>query len=216
MQLPFLKSIIFISFEYCNWPPCCSSMSKGISGGQAKRVNIGIALVTNPRVLFLGGRCTAWVGSAQPGWPHACTWLGRAAQTPPARAPAMAPPRQARHGGQPPLTSCAACLASCARLPAGGAVCSCCCAACPGEAFDLLPPNVSMPAPHPLGPLPALQTSPPVALTPTPPTRCALSPVPAALPPAAARGCGPAGQHLRFACTGRSADRPGLCLSQTP
>lgn len=30
-----------------------SSMTKGISGGQAKRVNIGIALVTNPRVLFL-------------------------------------------------------------------------------------------------------------------------------------------------------------------
>ena len=31
-----------------------SPLSKGISGGQAKRVNIGIALVTNPRVLFLG------------------------------------------------------------------------------------------------------------------------------------------------------------------
>ena len=29
-------------------------MNKGISGGQSKRVNIGIALVTNPRVLFLG------------------------------------------------------------------------------------------------------------------------------------------------------------------
>ena len=28
-------------------------MSKGISGGQAKRTNIGIALITNPRVLFL-------------------------------------------------------------------------------------------------------------------------------------------------------------------
>lgn len=32
-----------------------SPMARGISGGQAKRVNIGIALVTNPRVLFLGG-----------------------------------------------------------------------------------------------------------------------------------------------------------------
>lgn len=30
-----------------------SSMARGISGGQAKRVNIGIALVANPRVLFL-------------------------------------------------------------------------------------------------------------------------------------------------------------------
>jgi ABC-type multidrug transport system ATPase subunit len=30
-----------------------SSLSKGISGGQAKRTNIGIAMVTNPRVLML-------------------------------------------------------------------------------------------------------------------------------------------------------------------
>jgi len=30
-----------------------SSLSRGISGGQAKRVNIGISLVTQPRVLFL-------------------------------------------------------------------------------------------------------------------------------------------------------------------
>ena len=28
-------------------------LERGISGGQSKRVNIGIALVTNPRVLFL-------------------------------------------------------------------------------------------------------------------------------------------------------------------
>ncbi len=30
-----------------------SASVKGISGGQAKRTNIGIALITNPRVLFL-------------------------------------------------------------------------------------------------------------------------------------------------------------------
>lgn len=30
-----------------------SPLARGISGGQAKRVNIGIALITNPRVLFL-------------------------------------------------------------------------------------------------------------------------------------------------------------------
>ena len=30
-----------------------SQLSKGVSGGQAKRTNIGIALITNPRVLFL-------------------------------------------------------------------------------------------------------------------------------------------------------------------
>jgi ABC-type multidrug transport system ATPase subunit len=28
-------------------------LEKGISGGQAKRVNIGISLITSPRVLFL-------------------------------------------------------------------------------------------------------------------------------------------------------------------
>jgi ABC-type lipoprotein export system ATPase subunit len=31
-----------------------SALQKGISGGQSKRTNIGIALVTSPRVLFLG------------------------------------------------------------------------------------------------------------------------------------------------------------------
>lgn len=30
-----------------------NAMVKGISGGQAKRTNIGIALITSPRVLFL-------------------------------------------------------------------------------------------------------------------------------------------------------------------
>ena len=34
--------------------PLCSALERGISGGQAKRVNIGIALISNPRVLFLG------------------------------------------------------------------------------------------------------------------------------------------------------------------
>jgi ABC-type multidrug transport system ATPase subunit len=41
------------------WSPSCrhvkigNPLEKGISGGQAKRTNIGIALITNPRVLFL-------------------------------------------------------------------------------------------------------------------------------------------------------------------
>jgi ABC-type glutathione transport system ATPase component len=30
-----------------------NALDKGVSGGQAKRTNIGIALITNPRVLFL-------------------------------------------------------------------------------------------------------------------------------------------------------------------
>ncbi|KAL4421764.1 hypothetical protein ABPG77_009747 [Micractinium sp. CCAP 211/92] len=42
-----------LALEPCRDVLIGSSMSKGISGGQAKRVNIGIALVTNPRVLFL-------------------------------------------------------------------------------------------------------------------------------------------------------------------
>ena len=31
----------------------CGAMERGISGGQAKRVNIAIALVTSPRILFM-------------------------------------------------------------------------------------------------------------------------------------------------------------------
>ncbi|KAL4431462.1 hypothetical protein ABPG75_006718 [Micractinium tetrahymenae] len=42
-----------LALEPCRSVLIGSAMSKGISGGQAKRVNIGIALVTNPRVLFL-------------------------------------------------------------------------------------------------------------------------------------------------------------------
>jgi ATP-binding cassette subfamily G (WHITE) protein 2 len=34
-------------------PTAGSSLTKGISGGQSKRTNIGIALITNPRVLML-------------------------------------------------------------------------------------------------------------------------------------------------------------------
>lgn len=44
-----------------------STMVKGISGGQAKRTNIGIALVTNPRILFLGAS-----------WEEACAGAPRA------------------------------------------------------------------------------------------------------------------------------------------
>ena len=33
--------------------PCKDVNLGGVSGGQAKRTNIGIALITNPRVLFL-------------------------------------------------------------------------------------------------------------------------------------------------------------------
>ena len=32
-----------------------NALVKGISGGQAKRTNIGLALVSSPRVLFLDG-----------------------------------------------------------------------------------------------------------------------------------------------------------------
>ena len=42
-----------LSLETCRDVKIGNALSKGISGGQAKRTNIGIALITNPRVLFL-------------------------------------------------------------------------------------------------------------------------------------------------------------------
>ncbi|KAJ9505479.1 hypothetical protein QJQ45_025438, partial [Haematococcus lacustris] len=42
-----------LALEGCRDVLIGSQMTKGISGGQAKRTNIGIALITNPRVLFL-------------------------------------------------------------------------------------------------------------------------------------------------------------------
>ena len=41
------------------------ALSRGISGGQAKRTNVGIALITNPKVLFLDGTSTAQSASEQ-------------------------------------------------------------------------------------------------------------------------------------------------------
>jgi ABC-type multidrug transport system ATPase subunit len=37
----------------CESTPIGNTLKRGISGGQAKRLNIGIALITDPRVLFL-------------------------------------------------------------------------------------------------------------------------------------------------------------------
>uniref|UniRef100_A0A7S3VU76 ABC transporter domain-containing protein n=1 Tax=Dunaliella tertiolecta TaxID=3047 RepID=A0A7S3VU76_DUNTE len=42
-----------LALDSCKDTLIGNAMVKGISGGQAKRTNIGIALVTNPRVLFL-------------------------------------------------------------------------------------------------------------------------------------------------------------------
>lgn len=42
-----------LALESCRNVLIGSDMARGISGGQSKRVNIGIALITNPRVLFL-------------------------------------------------------------------------------------------------------------------------------------------------------------------
>ena len=42
-----------LALSQCKDVKIGSAAAKGISGGQAKRVNIGIALITNPRVLFL-------------------------------------------------------------------------------------------------------------------------------------------------------------------
>eukprot|EP00889_Picochlorum_renovo_P008115 jgi/Picre1/35145/NNA_002607.t1 len=42
-----------LGLESCRKVLIGSNLARGISGGQAKRVNIGIALISNPRVLFL-------------------------------------------------------------------------------------------------------------------------------------------------------------------
>ena len=42
-----------LSLEGCRGVKIGNALSKGISGGQAKRTNIGIALIPSPRVLFL-------------------------------------------------------------------------------------------------------------------------------------------------------------------
>lgn len=42
-----------LGLDVCRNVKIGSALSKGISGGQSKRVNIGIALITNPKVLFL-------------------------------------------------------------------------------------------------------------------------------------------------------------------
>jgi ATP-binding cassette subfamily G (WHITE) protein 2 len=45
--------IRMLNLESCRSTVIGSSLSRGISGGQAKRVNIGLALITRPPVLFL-------------------------------------------------------------------------------------------------------------------------------------------------------------------
>jgi ATP-binding cassette subfamily G (WHITE) protein 2 len=47
------RVIDVLGLETCRNVLIGSSTNRGISGGQAKRVNIGIALISNPRVLFL-------------------------------------------------------------------------------------------------------------------------------------------------------------------
>lgn len=47
------STIHALGLESCRGVKIGSSLARGISGGQAKRVNIGLALVTSPRVLFL-------------------------------------------------------------------------------------------------------------------------------------------------------------------
>ena len=47
------KLISKLALDTCRDTKIGNPLMRGISGGQAKRVNIGIALVTNARVLFL-------------------------------------------------------------------------------------------------------------------------------------------------------------------
>jgi ABC-type multidrug transport system ATPase subunit len=70
-----------LALESCRDVVVGNAFVKGISGGQAKRTNIGIALITNPRVLFLDEptsgldsytanevRCSTAAGGAQRVW----------------------------------------------------------------------------------------------------------------------------------------------------
>lgn len=43
----------FYPLSHCRHTRIGTPMKRGISGGQAKRTNVGIALITNPSVLFL-------------------------------------------------------------------------------------------------------------------------------------------------------------------
>jgi ABC-type glutathione transport system ATPase component len=47
-----------------------SPLERGISGGQAKRVNIGIAMVSNPRVLYLDEPTSGACGPGGHSNPH--------------------------------------------------------------------------------------------------------------------------------------------------
>jgi hypothetical protein len=81
-----------LALEGCKDVVVGSAFLKGISGGQAKRTNIGIALITNPR----------------------CGWRGRACQTALAAGAAsgcrlrwrLAPPRPQQPHHQPPSPAC--------------------------------------------------------------------------------------------------------------
>jgi len=42
-----------LALDTCRDVKIGNQMARGISGGQAKRTNIGIALITNPKVIFL-------------------------------------------------------------------------------------------------------------------------------------------------------------------
>jgi ATP-binding cassette subfamily G (WHITE) protein 2 len=55
-----------IALESCRKTVIGNVMHRGISGGQAKRANIGLALVTNPRVLMLDEPTSGLVGGKRP------------------------------------------------------------------------------------------------------------------------------------------------------
>ena len=68
----FILTFCLMPFVYFRHTVIGSQAVRGISGGQAKRTNIGISLVTNPRVLFLDEPTTGLdsytVRSEQRGW----------------------------------------------------------------------------------------------------------------------------------------------------
>jgi hypothetical protein len=62
--------------QTCRHTVAGTALSRGLSGGQAKRANIGLALVTKPRVMFLVGDVGGGKGQGQGGEKGRASWVG--------------------------------------------------------------------------------------------------------------------------------------------
>lgn len=76
------SAIEALVLKSCANTPAGSALQRGISGGEAKRANIGLALVTSPRVLFLDEPTSGLVGAGKTGEGSRCwrAWRAGAGQ----------------------------------------------------------------------------------------------------------------------------------------